>query len=204
MIRTSAARGRRAPAACAARQCMLGCRYGAKNTLVKNYLWFAEKLGVEVLAERQVTDIRPIGPADGSEGYEVETEHPGAWLRKRRRKLTARGVVVAAGRAGHEPAARELQAQGRPAADLRPARRARPHEQRVDPGDHRGARRRARLHEVGRDHLEHLPRPRHPHRGRRLRGGRRRDQPPVHDDDRRRDAADEAAEVDRRRWSAIR
>ena len=27
--------------------CMIGCRYGAKNTLVKNYLWFAEKLGVD-------------------------------------------------------------------------------------------------------------------------------------------------------------
>ncbi len=26
---------------------MIGCRYGAKNTLVKNYLWFAEKLGVD-------------------------------------------------------------------------------------------------------------------------------------------------------------
>ncbi|MGK2931442.1 MAG: NAD(P)-binding protein, partial [Solirubrobacterales bacterium] len=26
--------------------CMVGCRYGAKNTLVKNYLYFAEKLGV--------------------------------------------------------------------------------------------------------------------------------------------------------------
>ena len=26
--------------------CMVGCRYGAKNTLVKNYLWFAERQGV--------------------------------------------------------------------------------------------------------------------------------------------------------------
>ena len=41
--------------------CMVGCRHGAKNTLVKNYLWFAEKLGVEVLPERQVTEIRPLG-----------------------------------------------------------------------------------------------------------------------------------------------
>ena len=40
--------------------CMVGCRYNAKNTLVKNYLWFAEKLGVEILPERQVTDVRPI------------------------------------------------------------------------------------------------------------------------------------------------
>jgi cholesterol oxidase len=83
---------------CAA--CMIGCRYGAKNTLVKNYLWFAEQLGVEVMPERQVTSIRPIAAADGSEGYEVVTEHPGAWLRKRRRTLRARGVVVAAGPLG--------------------------------------------------------------------------------------------------------
>ena len=81
--------------------CMIGCRYGAKNTLVKNYLWFAEKLGVEVLPERQVTEIRPIaGGGGGSEGYEVITEHPGAWLRKRRRTFTAGGVVVAAGALG--------------------------------------------------------------------------------------------------------
>jgi cholesterol oxidase len=29
--------------------CMVGCRYGAKNTLVKNYLWFAERMGARVL-----------------------------------------------------------------------------------------------------------------------------------------------------------
>ncbi len=34
--------------------CMIGCRYGAKNTLVKNYLWFAEKLGVQIHPERTV------------------------------------------------------------------------------------------------------------------------------------------------------
>ncbi|MDX6582207.1 MAG: cholesterol oxidase [Solirubrobacterales bacterium] len=83
---------------CAA--CMIGCRYGAKNTLVKNYLWFAERLGAEVIPERQATEIRPLGADDGSQGYAVETEHPGAWVRKRRRTLTARGVVVAAGALG--------------------------------------------------------------------------------------------------------
>src|SRR5688572_25053891 len=80
--------------------CMIGCRHGAKNTLVKNYLWFAEKLGAEVIPERLVTEIRPLAPGDGSNGYEVETEHPGAWLRKRRRSFRARGVVVAAGALG--------------------------------------------------------------------------------------------------------
>ena len=51
--------------------CMVGCRHGAKNTLVKNYLWFAEKLGVKIFPERQVTEIRPLGAADGSDGYAV-------------------------------------------------------------------------------------------------------------------------------------
>ncbi|HEY6637207.1 MAG TPA: GMC family oxidoreductase [Solirubrobacterales bacterium] len=82
--------------------CMVGCRYNAKNTLVKNYLWFAEKRGVEILPERQVTDISPIGgpAADGSDGYEVTSERSGAWLRKQRSTLTARGVVIAAGALG--------------------------------------------------------------------------------------------------------
>ena len=80
--------------------CMIGCRHGAKNTLAKNYLWFAERLGVEILPERQVTEIRPLGAGDGSEGYRVATEYPGAWARKRRRTFTARGVVIAAGPLG--------------------------------------------------------------------------------------------------------
>jgi cholesterol oxidase len=79
---------------------MVGCRHGAKNTLVKNYLWFAEKLGAEVLPERQAIEIRPLEAADGSDGYAVTTVRPGAWLRRRERTLTARGVVVAAGALG--------------------------------------------------------------------------------------------------------
>jgi cholesterol oxidase len=80
--------------------CMVGCRHGAKNTLVKNYLWFAERLGVRIEPERQVTEIRPLGAGDGSGGYEVWSERSGSWLRKRRRRLTARGVVIAAGALG--------------------------------------------------------------------------------------------------------
>jgi cholesterol oxidase len=80
--------------------CMVGCRTGAKNTLVKNYLWLAERLGVEVIPEREVTDIRPLGPADGAGGYVVETEHPGALLRRRTRSFRAGGVIVAAGALG--------------------------------------------------------------------------------------------------------
>jgi len=80
--------------------CMVGCRVGAKNTLVKNYLWFAEKRGAEIIPEREVTDVRPLGGSDGDEGYRVSTRHPGAWWRKRRRDFTARGVIFAAGALG--------------------------------------------------------------------------------------------------------
>jgi cholesterol oxidase len=79
---------------------MVGCREGAKNTLVKNYLWFAEKRGVEIHPEREVVDVRPIGAADGADGYTVTTERPGAWFRKQRRTFTARGIVISAGALG--------------------------------------------------------------------------------------------------------
>jgi cholesterol oxidase len=80
--------------------CMIGCRYGAKNTLVKNYLWFAENAGVEVIPERMVTDLRPLGAEDGSDGYEITSRRSGAWFRRQTGTLTARGVVVAAGALG--------------------------------------------------------------------------------------------------------
>lgn len=80
--------------------CSTGCRVGAKNTLLKNYLWFAEKRGVSILPETHVCDIAPLDGADGSTGYELVTERPGAWFRKGRRRLRARGVVVAAGALG--------------------------------------------------------------------------------------------------------
>ena len=80
--------------------CMVGCRHNAKNTLVKNYLWFAERKGVRVLPERTVAEIRPLGAPDGSGGYAVTSDRSGAWVRKDRQVLTAGGVVVAAGALG--------------------------------------------------------------------------------------------------------
>ncbi len=81
-------------------RCMVGCPHGSKNTLVKNYLYLAEKRGARVMPERTVVDIRPLGGADGAEGYEVESVRSGAWLRKDRQVQRARGVVVAAGPLG--------------------------------------------------------------------------------------------------------
>jgi cholesterol oxidase len=81
-------------------RCMVGCPHGAKNTLVKNYLYLAEKRGARVMPERTVVDIRPLGSGSGEEGYEVESVRSGAWLRKERRVQRARGVVVSAGPLG--------------------------------------------------------------------------------------------------------
>jgi len=79
--------------------CMVGCRVGAKNTLPKNYLWFAEKAGAEVLPSLKVTDIQPLGAGDGSDGYAVHARAPGL-LGGGRRTITAKGVVVSAGALG--------------------------------------------------------------------------------------------------------
>jgi cholesterol oxidase len=83
-------------------RCMVGCPHGAKNTLVKNYLHLAERRGAQVMPERTVIDVRPIGggSSNGSEGYEVESVRSGAWVRKERRVHRARGVVFAAGPLG--------------------------------------------------------------------------------------------------------
>jgi cholesterol oxidase len=72
--------------------CMIGCRHNAKNTLVKNYLYFAEKLGVTIIPERNVDHLKPL-PV----GYEVHTTRSTAWFKKSPRTFTAKNVVLAGG-----------------------------------------------------------------------------------------------------------
>jgi cholesterol oxidase len=81
--------------------CMVGCRYNAKNTLPKNYLYFAQKNGAEVLAESEVIDVRPLDApqADGAR-YEVCYRRSTGWLRKRPGSVRARNVIFAAGVVG--------------------------------------------------------------------------------------------------------
>ena len=74
-------------------ECMTGCRHGAKNTLVKNYLGLAEKAGAQVIPMTTVTGFsqRPDGT------WEIETVRTGRWARKSRRTYTARHLILAAG-----------------------------------------------------------------------------------------------------------
>lgn len=75
--------------------CMVGCRYGAKNTLDKNYLFLAEKDGAEIHPDTQVTAIEEI---DGG-GWRVSAETPGRWRKRARREraFTAQHVIFSAG-----------------------------------------------------------------------------------------------------------
>ena len=78
--------------------CMVGCRHNAKNTLVKNYLYFAEQQGAQIRPESEVVDIRPLDQSelDGPR-YEVRYQSTTAWFRRRSQKVLAGRVVVAAG-----------------------------------------------------------------------------------------------------------
>ncbi|MEU4619925.1 GMC family oxidoreductase [Actinoplanes sp. NPDC023801] len=67
--------------------CMTGCRGNAKNTLVKNYLYLAEKAGAVVHERTTVKAVRPL--PDG--GYAVHT---------RGRMFTAEQVVLSGGALG--------------------------------------------------------------------------------------------------------
>ena len=70
--------------------CMVGCRVGAKNTLLKNYLFFAEKRGVEIRAERRVTQL-----TRHAEGWTVHTTNVRSG--KAAESLRAPRVILAAG-----------------------------------------------------------------------------------------------------------
>ena len=76
--------------------CMTGCRYNAKNTLDKNYLYLAQKSGAEILAENEVYDVRPISAADGSQGYEVYLRSSTTFFKKHQR-IKVKGVIFSGG-----------------------------------------------------------------------------------------------------------
>ncbi|HYF27198.1 MAG TPA: GMC family oxidoreductase [Baekduia sp.] len=90
-------------------ECMVGCRHNAKNTLVKNYLYLAERAGATVHPETTVTRV---APRPGG-GYAVETVRSGSWLAGRtRRTFTADHVIFAAGTWGTQHLLHRLKQDG--------------------------------------------------------------------------------------------
>jgi cholesterol oxidase len=89
--------------------CMTGCRHNAKNTLVKNYLYLAEKADAVVHPETTATTVRPLA---GS-GYAVDTVRTGTWRPGHtKRTFTAEHVVFAAGTWGTQQLLHRMKAQG--------------------------------------------------------------------------------------------
>ncbi len=72
-------------------ECMTGCRHNAKNTLVKNYLYLAERLGAEVKELTTATEI-----SLQNQTWIVKTKSSTSWIPKTK-KITAKQVIVAAG-----------------------------------------------------------------------------------------------------------
>ena len=85
--------------------CMTGCRVGAKNTLVKNYLYLAERGGATVHPMTTVTALRT--QPDGT--WLIDTVRTGA---RNRRTMRANQVVLAAGTWGTQQLLHRMRDEG--------------------------------------------------------------------------------------------
>jgi cholesterol oxidase len=93
-------------------RCMLGCPQGSKNSLDKNYLWFAQRDGATVQPGREVVSLRPVNGTDGADGWDVVHERTGRRRRKDRRTTRARGVVISGGALGSNELLARCKLQG--------------------------------------------------------------------------------------------
>lgn len=72
--------------------CMVGCRFDAKNSLDKNYLFFAEKNGAKVNAEEEVVSIHH------HEGiYTITTRSSTSWFTSKKKIYKSKGLVMSGG-----------------------------------------------------------------------------------------------------------
>jgi cholesterol oxidase len=75
--------------------CFIGCRNNGKNTLVKNYLYLAEKLGVQVFPE---TTAKLIREKSVGGGYQIDTVRTTSFLSKGDKKtFQAYNIILSAG-----------------------------------------------------------------------------------------------------------
>jgi cholesterol oxidase len=90
-------------------ECMTGCRHGAKNTLVTNYLHLAERAGAVIIP---MTTVRSVEPDQN--GWAVGTTRTGwagAW--RPPRLMRADQVVLAAGAFGTQKLLHTMARQGK-------------------------------------------------------------------------------------------
>jgi cholesterol oxidase len=86
--------------------CLVGCRYNAKNTLPKNYLYFAEKNGAKIISQAEAIDVRPLvedyGPSTihgqpSNAGFEVTFHRSTSLLGRNLQRVRVRHVILSAG-----------------------------------------------------------------------------------------------------------
>jgi len=99
--------------------CMVGCRYGAKNTLDRNYLYFARRAGAEIRAESKVFDVAPLDGGGGASGYRVRWKSSTRGPFPVRYQATARGVVFAGGVLGTVPLLLKMRGRSLPRLSAR-------------------------------------------------------------------------------------
>jgi len=93
--------------------CMTGCRFDAKNTLDKNYLYLARKKGAEIQSQSKVTDIQSLGSEEGADGYRILYQSSTS-LFKSKKSVTAKGVIFSAGVLGTLPLLHDLKKKSLP------------------------------------------------------------------------------------------
>jgi len=76
--------------------CMTGCRFGAKNTLDKNYLYFARKHGLELRADTEVVHVAPRPEG----GYRLRALEGRTWFGRTSIEIDAKNVVFSGGALG--------------------------------------------------------------------------------------------------------
>ena len=94
-------------------ECMTGCRHGAKNTLVKNYLYLAEKgfsenKAAEIWDLTTVKNIKELSTG----GFELSLKRTSAKGKLRPKKLVVPQVIVAAGALGSARLLQKSRANG--------------------------------------------------------------------------------------------
>ncbi|MFE9646946.1 GMC family oxidoreductase N-terminal domain-containing protein [Streptomyces sp. NPDC006365] len=89
-------------------ECMTGCRHGAKNSLVENYLYLAEKAGAVVHPLTTVVSVTD----DSQDGYAVATLPTDQKRKGEGRVFRARRVVLAAGTYGTQTLLHRMKAGG--------------------------------------------------------------------------------------------
>jgi cholesterol oxidase len=86
--------------------CMTGCKHGAKNTLDKNYLYFARKRGLDLHADTEVIHVSPL--TEG--GYRIRALEGKSYFSRKRVEYRAKQVIFSAGALGTNSLLLRLQA----------------------------------------------------------------------------------------------